>query len=197
MKCIIYAIVIVALVGLSGCTTPRPLALSEIPGENRLSSADIVDVALSPADVSRVDPWFHPFGDKSGMGVQTGTIWQRVFRGDDRSIAKLIITKAEVRESISGMGFTMRYTYIIDAHVMIGDRDYPIKAEGSRAAAMAMFSAVRQAVELGIADAARQAAALLTLERKKQPNKSPEPTTTSVTPAADAPVAPAAVVAHL
>src|SRR4051812_31453915 len=109
---------------LVSCATPHPFPLSEIPGEQRLSSVDIVDVALSPEDVSRVDPWFHSFGDQARAGVQTGAIWQRAFRGDGRSLAKLVITKAELRESISGMGFTVRCTYVVEAHVLIGDRDY-------------------------------------------------------------------------
>ena len=44
---------------------------------------------------------------------------------------------------------------------------------------------------------ARASAGLFSLRTRSLPNKSPEPTTPSVTPAADAPVAPAGVAAQL
>jgi len=172
MKQVLLATVAVAFLGLGGCGTPRPFPISEFAGEERLTSADVVDIALASADTERVDPWFHAFGDKSRGGVLTGPIWKRVFRGDERSIAKLVITKAELRESISGMGFTMRCTYIVEAHLIIEHRDYPIRGEGSRAAAIELFSAMRQAVELGVADTARQASAILMFKRI-EPNQPP------------------------
>lgn len=163
-------IFLAATLTLAACTTPSSMKL-DAPGEQRLTASDIVDVVLAATDRTRVDPLFPAIGSVSRIGVETGVIWTRVFRGDDRSIARLSITKAELRESMSGMGFTMRYTYVAEAEVVIGDRAYPVRAEGTRAAAMANLSAMRQAVELGIADIGRQAAAILALEKQKRPKQ--------------------------
>jgi len=149
---------------LVACGTPAPLKL-DAPGEQRLSASDIVDVELSIADRARIDPLIGAFGE-SKLKVETGAIWQRAFRGDERSAAKLVITKAELRQSVGGAGFTMRCTYVVEARIIFDGRDYPVRAETSRAAAMAVPSAMRQAVELGVADIAHQARAILDIRQR-------------------------------
>lgn len=143
---------------LSGCAT-GPMKISA-GGEQRLTSDDAVKVSLSEADRHRVDRYIMALGSESKYGVETGPVWQRGFTGKEGDPA-FRITSAELRQTLAGGGFTSRYTYTVTGELSYHGHVSPITASGSRAAAMAMTSAIRQAVELAVVDAASQSKRIL------------------------------------
>ena len=95
------------------------------------------------------------------MRYSTDTIWGKVFYGASDSPAKFEVISSKLDSSMAGGGFAARYTYDVEGKLTFGGKEYPIKAHGTRAAAIQIFSARRQAVELAIVDAAKQSAAIL------------------------------------
>lgn len=140
------------LVLLSGCTT-APQNLSDEGGEDRISPSDIILVELDPAISGRIDYWNNMKSPK----FLTGPIWQRVFIMPPGSDAPIFHLKsANIQYHIESAGFVARFTYVIDGVLSFEGKDYPISARGSRATAMAIGPATRQAVELGVVDAANR-----------------------------------------
>jgi hypothetical protein len=147
------------LLVLAGCAS-GPLAIDEIDStEHRISADDAVDVYLSKSDWTRIDPYLRVFG-KDRHGIATGGIWRLAFHGG-ASDPPLRIKSAVLTESLAAGGFTTRYTYTVECELTYRGRLYPIRAEGTRAAAMMTLAAMRQAVELGVADAARKARVII------------------------------------
>lgn len=157
----------------SACST-APIQLTNVGGEERIQAADIVDIAIDPREFTRVDTYFNMFNSPVRNGIETGPYWQRVFRGDGRNGVLFSITRASMRSTIEAAGFVARFTYSIDGQINLDGMQYPIHAEGTRAAGMMMLSAMRQAVELGVLHAAQQATALTNF-RKQRDDSLPEP----------------------
>jgi hypothetical protein len=154
---------------IAGCATgpAKPIALNA-PGEKRISAEDVVDIGLSPDDEARIDPVFMA-GSKGQPGAETGPIWASVFRSRSDHTARIEVVSAALRHSIDGLGFTARWTYTIEAVLHLGDETHTIHATGTRAAAIQTPSAMRQAVELGVLDVARQASAIVALRNRSAP----------------------------
>lgn len=143
---------------LTSCAT-GPMGIPE-GSDPRLTAADAVKVSLSQADKDRVDRYVMAFGTEYRYGVATGPVWRKGFIGKDGDPV-FKIESAELRQTLAGAGFTSRYTYTVTGELAYHGRAFPITATGSRAAAMAMTSAMRQAVELAVVDAANQSRRIL------------------------------------
>jgi len=141
----------------AGCAS-GPMILPE-SREPRLTTDDAVAVALSDQDKLRVDRYVMAFGEYR-YGVETGPIWAKAFVGAPGDSTFKVVS-AELRETIAAGGFALRYTYTVVGELSYDGTTVPITATGTRAAAMATMSAMRQAVELGIVDAAAKAKAAL------------------------------------
>jgi hypothetical protein len=183
-------VLVVFILFLSGCAAPMTLRLDD-SGEQRLTDADSVNVALAFGDAERIDR----IGSTSTSAL-TGPIWKRAFCGKtDSALGSLTVRNATLKQSLSGAGFTIRYTYTVEAVLRVGTNDVVLKATGSRAAAMAAGSAMRQAVELAVLEVAKQTKLVLT-GAQILPNKSLQPTATAVTPPAAQEIVPAVAVAE-
>ena len=146
---------LIVAIALFGCATPPPLKL-DFSTEQRLTAADCVKVCISDEDKKRLDELTLVFGHKTRQLIETGPVWARAFIGNLGEDPVFRITRAELRDSIAGLGFTARFTYIIDGELSYRNHVYPIHAEGSRAAATFILQAMQQAVELGIAATTKQ-----------------------------------------
>lgn len=131
-------------------------------GEDQVSSSDFVSIAISESDRQRLDQ-FVMLGQRGRQPVETGPVWWRVFAGTDPDVT-LTVKSAELRQTIAGGGFTTRFTYTAQCELLDRGKIYSINASGTRAAAMLKMSAMRQAVELGVVDAAHQAKALIEIK---------------------------------
>lgn len=140
---------IVAAALVAGCGTPAPVHLAEIPGEKRIAPTDPVLVAISPELASRIEK----VGD---LPVVTGETWRAVFIGDSSARWRFELTSSKLEQSIAGAGFTMRMTYTAEGILTNGSQRFTVSGQGSRAAGMAVPSAMRQAVELAVVDIARR-----------------------------------------
>lgn len=145
----------------AGCAS-GPMKLADVPGPTRLNI--VVPIDLFPPDRQRIDKHFiftgatHPvFATEANNSVVTGEIWQRAFVGDPNHNAQFRIVQAALHDSLEGAGFVMRVTYIVDGELTYRNHAYQVHAQGSRAAAMNVRGAMREAVELAIEDAAKQA----------------------------------------
>jgi hypothetical protein len=159
LRCLIFdggtvrLIATVLLLALSGCAN-GPIKLND-SGERQLAELDAVLVAISESDKVRIDPYFMAFGSKP-FPVETGPIWARAFTGEPAAGPTIRIKSAELRQTIAAAGFTTRWTYVAECELSYNGNLHQIHAEGTRAAAMAHMSAMRQAVELGALDAAKK-----------------------------------------
>jgi hypothetical protein len=152
------AVLIIAALLLGGCQS-GPIKLAEYPGERRINDADVVQIALSEHDKTRLDPYFTWVG-RFRLPIDSGSLWKQVFVGTPAD-PHFTVKTAELRQRNEAAGFTGRWTYTIEGELLLNGRTYPVYAEGSRAAAINANSAMRQAVELGIVDAARKCATIL------------------------------------
>lgn len=141
----------VLLVALAGCSS-APFKVAEFGGERRIADDDPVPVRISDADKVRIDPVWS-YGRQ--FQAETGPIWAQVFIGEE-SDPVFSIESAELRYTIEAAGFAARYTYSLSGTLSYNGIDYPITASASRGFAMNINSAMRQAVELAIVDAAKQ-----------------------------------------
>jgi hypothetical protein len=141
---------------LSACGTSRPLSLVDIPSEPRISKSDRVRVAISTEDRARLDPII--VLGRTNQSVETGAIWFQVFTG--RTGDPLFTIKSAKLETET-LVLAARMAYTVEGELAYRGRTYPIRARGSRTAAMAMGAASRQAVELGVVDAARRCRAIM------------------------------------
>jgi hypothetical protein len=141
---------------LAGCAS-EPIKL-DAPGEQQIRPKDVVQIAIAASDRERLDPYVNMFNKTTASGTaRTGEIWSKVFIGDETKHPVFTIKSGLLRETLAGGGFTIRYTYTVEGELIVGGASHTIHAEGTRAAALETFSARRQAVELGIIDAAEQA----------------------------------------
>lgn len=160
-----YGYLVALLLGISGCGTPGPLVIDDIKGtEARLTGADAVDIALAVADRDRVDRYVKAAFGEHKYGAATGVFWRRAFTGG-AGAPLLSVKSATLTEAVGGGGFNIRYTYTAKCELSYMGRTYPIEAEGTRGAAMYIMSAMRQAVELGVVDAAKKAKAIVSANR--------------------------------
>jgi hypothetical protein len=151
-----------AVLLLAGCVSQTITMGLDGGGENRIAPTDVINVALANGIAGRAEPVHSFFGSvNEKLLLATGGVWVKVFIGGENAPAKLELVSTKLSENIAGGGFTTRYTYEIDARLLFAGESYPIKVKGSRAAAMMIFSAQRQAVELAVVDAARQAKAII------------------------------------
>jgi hypothetical protein len=186
MRCLL----ILVLLLLGACASPMTIRLND-DGERRLTDADSIDVALDPGDEGRVERI-----GRTSTSAFTGPVWKKAFAGNtETSTASLHVLSSTLKESLAGAGFTVRYRYKAEALLRIGSRQIELRGEGTRAASAEARSALRQAVELCILDIARQARLALA-NVASEPNQPLEPMARSVTPRADARVAPAPAMAH-
>jgi len=144
---------------VSGCAAPPPAKL-DAGGERQLVASDAVRIAILPTDAQRIDDFHVPFRSDTWK-VITGPVWSQAFIGNVNADPVFTIKSAELRQTIAAAGFTTRFTYTVHGEVASGEKRLAIDAEGTRAAAMAIGSAMRQAVELGVKDAAEKAAKAL------------------------------------
>jgi hypothetical protein len=152
----IMAIAILSTLVFSGCVSLQPISLSGITTERRIAAEDIVLIKFAGLGAAHVDTLY---GGK--VPVATGEVWKQAFVGDEKSEWTFTITKSALERSIAGAGFTMRSTYQADGLLRGAGREFEVHAEGSRAAAMDFNGAMRQAVELAVADAAKQCRAII------------------------------------
>ena len=129
---------------LAGCSGP-PVSLSRIGGEKRYTSQDAVGVYIEEPIASRVESLWGPFGEER-VRVVTGDVWKRLFVGFSDSRSRLLVTSTKLEESMAGGGFTIRYTYTVHATLSVDGHTVEIESNGTRAAAVAALSAMRQAV---------------------------------------------------
>lgn len=137
---------------MCACASHRTIELESISTEQRLHASDAVFVHISPSEYSRVDQHKDALFTQP---VETGSIWHRAFIGSDDA-PLFVINSAIIKTNYEGAGFVARFTYVIDGELVVSDVRYPVHAEGSRAAGLMMGQAMKQAVELGIKEAADQ-----------------------------------------
>jgi hypothetical protein len=147
------AILWMTIAALCGCAN-GPIKLNAA-GERQITERDSVKIAIAQYDKQRIDPYLTAFFGHSPQPVETGPIWSRGFVGGAGD-PQLTIKSAELRQSIAAAGFTTRWTYVAECELSYNGTLHQIHAEGTRAAAMAYMSAMRQAVELGVLDATKK-----------------------------------------
>lgn len=146
----------VAAILVTACVSnPKPISIEEMGGQQRWVASDMVDVAISEADKNREDQHFGLFGKYPGT-VLTGPIWAKLFIGDPKSSPIFTITSAKLQDETIAAGFAVRIHYVIEGTLSFNGREYPIHAEGARATGGPPFAAMHEAVQLGVADAARK-----------------------------------------
>jgi hypothetical protein len=164
MAIIIRISVLVWLAALYGCSN-QPIKLSTASAAQRLLASDAVRVAIDPKEYARTDD-LQQMGRIHPNAIETGPFWQRAFIGNAASVCSFTIDSTQLRGTVEGMGFVGRMTYVIDGTLKCVDQSTPIHAEGSRAAAMNMIGAMRESVELGIASATHQIAAVMSATKQ-------------------------------
>lgn len=157
MRTIIVALLMTAIAGCSSA----PFKVAEFPGERRIADNDPVQVRISDADKIRIDPVWS-YGRQ--FQAETGPVWAQVFIGDESAPA-FHVESAELRYTIEAAGFAARYTYTLTGTFSFNGTDFPISATASRGFAMNINSAMRQAVELAIVDAAKQCRQIILLSK--------------------------------
>lgn len=142
---------------LTGCQ-PRLIRLNDVHTEDQIRPSDIVPIAINPVESHRID--IHTWWG-THTPVETGPIWQRVFVGTPGVNPELEIVAVNFGETITAAGFAARTNYTVDSKLVMSDGTRPIHAEGTCAWAIDMTAALKEAVELGVADTAHQAMAIL------------------------------------
>lgn len=155
MRTIIVALLMTAIAGCSSA----PFKVAEFPGERRIADNDPIRVRISEADKSRIDPVLS-YGRQ--FQAETGPVWAQVFVGEEAD-PLFSVESAELRYTIEAAGFAARYTYTLAGTFSFNGTDFPISASASRGFAMNINSAMRQAVELAIVDAAKQCRQIILL----------------------------------
>jgi len=164
---------------LLGCATGgAPLPTSVFGGEQRWTTADLVNVALSEADRNRAEPWYGLLG-KGPRLLLTGSDWQQVFVGDPAKSPTFTIESTRLDSEAAAAGFATRAHYRIQGTLHLNGRDYPISAEGTRtvsayetaAYSVNTTAAFHEAVQLGIVDAAHKVKAIVAGGLEGAPNK--------------------------
>ena len=150
------------MAALSGCVSPHRVDITRMGGENRIGPGDVVNIALAPGIAWRAEPKTDMLGMRhDSMQWETGKIWARVFIGQANAPAIFELISTKIDESGEALGFTVRCTYHIEGRLKFAGQSYPINVSGSRASGMMLYSAMRQSVELGVVDAARQCTAIM------------------------------------
>jgi hypothetical protein len=164
---------------LLGCATGgAPLPTSVFGGEQRWTTADLVNVALSEADRNRAEPWYGLLG-KGPRLLLTGSDWQQVFVGDLAKSPTFTIESTRLDSKAAAAGFATRAHYRIQGTLHLSGKDYPISAEGTRtvsayetaAYSVNTTAAFHEAVQLGIVDAAHKVKAIVAGGSEGAPNK--------------------------
>lgn len=140
---------------VASCSTPVTVSLDS-DGEDRLHG-ETVNIALTPGVAERAESIFDGSGEATQVSGLTGPVWKKVFVGSADAPATLSLVKTKLAMSVAGGGFTFRFDYEVAAELQVGDKKYPLRAHGTRAAGRMFESARRQAVEMAILDMARQA----------------------------------------
>lgn len=146
------AIVVFALL-LQACASVVPSGLDQLTKATRIAPSDAVAVSISDADATRTDSLVLGFG--STKSVHTGDAWRTVFVGSSGS-PRFTILHAELRHDNEVAGFVGRVSYNITGEITLDGRTFPISAKGTRAAAMLIGTATREAIELGVIAAANE-----------------------------------------
>lgn len=151
------ALLVAAVVVLSaGCAAqPRRFPTIEVEGPQLWTEADLVDVAISDTDRSRVDGIAADTG-RPGLTYATGPVWARLFIGQEGKSPQFTIHAAHLDTRIVALGFASRITYRADGILLWNDREYPIRAEGSRSTGGFSMTAESEAIQRGVMDAARK-----------------------------------------
>jgi hypothetical protein len=160
---------------LAGCaSTPPTLRPNAFPGPRKLPAHAAVYASLSPDDASRVEPMISSWLF-ARRNVQTGPIWARAFVGNEtnsttNATARLVIDSTAlveksigVAEKLFGPGISASYTYTASATLVYGTAIHALDASGTFATNKETdsYSALRQAIELCVADIAGQAARII------------------------------------
>jgi len=164
---------ILMALAIAGCASnPKPFKLDDAGGQQRWQASDMIDVAVSDADRTRLDEHFGLFGKFPGT-VETGPIWARIFIGNADS-PKFTITSAKLQDETLAAGFAMRIHYVVDGVLTFNGREYPIHAEGARATGGIPWPAMHEAVQLGVVDAAHKVRAVVTGQINPQAVPAPQ-----------------------
>lgn len=147
----------------AGCVQTTGSLKLDAPGESRIKPADVILVRLSPETKTRNEPAAAPLTGKKNENIRwdTGEIWAKIFIGGADAPAEFSIIDSDLHFNIGGLGWTMRATYDVNGLLTFNGKEYPINVSGSRAAAIAVPSAERQAVELAVVAAAKQCKAIM------------------------------------
>lgn len=146
-----------AIALLAGCSTVT-IDVTEAGGENRISSADAVPIAIDRGSVAQPFPFLSGARRRLEKGAvwDTSKVWPRVFTGRVGRDPVFRVDFARMVATLDGGGFTNRYTFEVDGTLLHDGRVHIVHASGSRAAAMQTGSAARQAVELAVVNAAKR-----------------------------------------
>lgn len=151
-------VALAAAMSLYGCAS-GPLKLSEVSEKQWLISSDAAQINIDPREFARTDT-LEDMWRKRQNAIETGPFWHRAFIGSQNAETLFSIDSTIMKVTIEAMGFAGRCTYIVDGRLMANGQTFPIHAEGTRAFAMDAAGALREAAELGIESAAKQAEAL-------------------------------------
>lgn len=134
---------------LYGCSSST-VTLGEV------QTTEVVDIDLPEQEKSRIDNIIQPtiWGNDVVTPVETGPIWASVFIGSELSESSFNITSAVVDVEL---GYSATYIYKIKGEVHCKGSVYPVEAQGSRSAAWALESALRQSISKGVTNIAKQA----------------------------------------
>lgn len=153
-------LLLAALSLLSGCATVT-IDVTESGGENRIAASDVTSIAIDRDSVAKPFPFFSGADERLENGAvwDTAKVWPRVFVGNSDSIFR--VESARMVATMEAATFVNRYTFRVEGTLEHKGRTFPVSASGSRAAAMNVTSAARQAVELAAVDAARKCQAII------------------------------------
>lgn len=163
-----YPILLLLVLCMASCgTPPTRVILLDAGGEDRVAPTALVNISLDEDIPGRMETCNNILGGEiKNLKYATGAVWKRVFFGTPTAPAKLELKSTVLDESVAGGGFTVRYTYTVTAKLVVGDKTYPISANGSKAAATNLESARREAVELAVVSTAKQAMAIIAATQK-------------------------------
>lgn len=148
------ALTVFTVILFSGCVTTPP-KVSSYGGENRINGNDI-NVAYVICDGLADCPGYF-IGTNPGMDVTD--IWKHVFIGNADADTTVKVLSHSV---ISNTGFsTSSFTYTATVEVTTHGKTYQLTTRQTRRSALMMYSATRQAVELGVCDISQQVKSLL------------------------------------
>jgi hypothetical protein len=158
----------IAIAGPACAGERPPKSISDLGGRRVHFERDIVDVAIAPADRTRVEEW-ETGSHHERIKVLTGPLWASVFRGDPNSRPVFTITSSKVFEESAGGGMSTRVTYAIEGTLSSDGRDYPIQAQGAQSSGRDGTHAFGAAATKCVILAARQVSRILAGGRDTPP----------------------------